>query len=96
MYNKGMDFDTFRIGENVWEQVPRSDLEPHLLGDECWCEPRVSYGPEMPCHDGFFRPATIIAHNHRIQDIKRLASRLAPPTQGGIIKRTSNKGDNND
>jgi hypothetical protein len=89
-------YDTVRIGENVWEQVPRTDIEQHLLGDECWCEPNIQFGPPMMCHDGFARPATIITHNHRIKDIQVLANRLAPPPGGGIIKgSTNNKGDKN-
>lgn len=90
------DFDTIRIGENVWEQVPRTDVEEHLLGDECWCDPTIQYGPNMMCHDGYARSATIITHNHRIKEIRALSNRLAPPGGTGIIKKsTNNKGDKN-
>lgn len=95
-YNIAMNLplmNTIRIGENVWEQVPMTDNQAHLLGDECWCVPTVSYGPNLMCHDGFPRPATIIAHNHRENLIAGLSKRLAPPMGGDIIKGSSNKGE---
>lgn len=89
-------FNTIRIGENVWEQVPVTDIEEHLLGDECWCAPNIQHGPPMMCHDGFARPATIITHNHRVKMEQGLLNRLAPPDGTGIIKKsTNNKGDKN-
>lgn len=43
-----------RTGWEMWERgtfnevLPQDDLKEHLLGDECWCNPKVEHVEGVP------------------------------------------------
>lgn len=76
-----------RIGENVWDDYPDSEVDDHYMGDECWCDPKIHIGPAIMCHDNILRPQIVIEHFYKVK--------VAPIPGLGIIKKSNNKGDKN-
>ena len=52
------------ISDHIQEITPINDTKEHLLGDECWCNPKTEHYPEnIKCSDGWVRGQLAIVHN---------------------------------